>query len=84
MSGYEMGLTENMYLSLALIVGSLVFGSYSLYQGILKHKVLWIVFGGIAIGLGFLQWMIGMQMAVLGICFGAVACALSHKEGKGA
>ena len=37
MSGYEMGLTENMYLSLALIVGSLVFGSYSLYQGIWKH-----------------------------------------------
>ena len=30
MSGYDMGLTENMYLSLALIVGSLVFGSYSL------------------------------------------------------
>ena len=82
MSGYEMGLTENMYLSLALIVGSLVFGSYSLYQGIWKHKVLWIVFGGIAIGLGFLQWIIGFQLAVLGICFGLVATALSLQEGK--
>lgn len=82
MSGYDMGLTENMYLSLALIVGSLVFGSYSLYQGIWKHKVLWIVFGGISIGFGFLQWIIGFQLAVLGICFGLVATALSLQEGK--
>ena len=48
MSGYEMGLAENIYLSLSLITGSLVFGSYGLYRGILKHKVLWIVFGGIS------------------------------------
>ena len=33
MSGYDMGLTENMYLSLALIVGSLVFGSTVCIRG---------------------------------------------------
>ena len=82
MSGYEMGLAENIYLSLSLITGSLVFGSYGLYRGILKHKVLWIVFGGISIGFGFLQWIIGLQLAVLGICFGLVATALSLQEGK--
>lgn len=82
MSGYEMGLAENMYLSLSLITGSLVFGSYGLYRGILKHKVLWIVFGGISIGFGFLQWIIGFRLAVLGICFGLVATALSLQERK--
>ena len=44
--------------------------------------ILAIVFGGIAIGLGFLQWIIGFQLAVLGICFGLVATALSLQEGK--
>lgn len=80
MSGYEMGLDMNPVLSMVMIAGSLAAGCYCLYQGIVRKRVLLIVFGSIGIGLGFLQWMIGFSLAVVGACLGFVGIMVNEKE----
>lgn len=80
MSGYAMGLADNMMLSLAFIIISGLTGIYALYKGLADKRVLLIVFGGIGIGFGFVQWLVGYSMAVLGSCFGIVGTLLSLKK----
>lgn len=82
MSGYAMGLADNMMLSLSFIIISGLTGIYALYRGLEDKHVLLIIFGGIGIGFGFIQWLFGYSMAVLGACFGIVGTLLSIRNEK--
>ena len=80
MSGYAMGLADNMKISLILILVSLACGTFDLYKGIRNHTVILMVFGGIGIGMGFLQWMIGFSLAIPGSCFAVAGLLLTLKS----
>lgn len=80
MSGQAMGLADNMMLSLTFIIISGLTGIYALYKGLEDKRVLLIVFGSIGIGFGFVQWLVGYSMAVLGASFGIVGTLLSLKK----
>ena len=87
MQNYQ-GLVVELF-RLLFSVGGVIYLLYGFFvefrayrKGTFRPDVRYIVFGGISIGFGFLQWIIGFQLAVLGICFGLVATALSLQEGK--
>lgn len=82
MSGYAIGLAQNAVFSLCVMAVSIFSGCYSLYKGISDHRVLLMVFGGMGIGFGFLQWMLGFSLAIPGVCFGSVGAVLGWRGKK--